>query len=318
MGKFIDKTGRTYGSLTVLRQGTTKNGRIYWYCRCICGKELDIRGDKLTDNYVDDKGNPSCGCLRLQHVKESVIKVKPGDVYGRLVVIEDSGERSSNGGILWRCLCDCGNYTNVTSEMLLRKERPTRSCGCLQKEKARENIMTLIERKRMKPNTYENGFFIKEVEVREGTNNGQNESWAFAVCPYCGTEKWIPCIYIRNGDTKSCGCLGRSAGEAKIKQLLDTANIPYETEKTFDDCVSNKQAKLRYDFFVQGKYLIEFDGPQHSDNKNSWWSTDLVKRDEIKNDYAKNKNIPLIRIPYTAYNSLTLQDLVPETSKYLI
>ena len=35
-----------------------------------------------------------------------------------------------------------------------------------------------------------------------------------------------------------------------------------------------------------------------------------IKNDEIKNKYCKDNNIPLIRIPYTKLNSLTIKDLL--------
>jgi hypothetical protein len=53
--------------------------------------------------------------------------------FGRLVVIEDSGRRNDkHRGIIWKCLCDCGNYTYVRTDLL--KSGNTRSCGCLLKE----------------------------------------------------------------------------------------------------------------------------------------------------------------------------------------
>ena len=30
-------------------------------------------------------------------------RVKPGDVFNRLTIIEDSGKRTSNGTIIWKC-----------------------------------------------------------------------------------------------------------------------------------------------------------------------------------------------------------------------
>jgi len=38
----------------------------------------------------------------------------------------------------------------------------------------------------------------------------------------------------------------------------------------------------------------------------------------IKNTYCKEHNIPLIRIPYTHYNDLCIEDLLLETSNYII
>lgn len=41
------------------------------------------------------------------------------------------------------------------------------------------------------------------------------------------------------------------------------------------------------------------------------------QRDKIKNEFCKNNNIPIIRIPYT-YKNITLKDLQPETSEMLL
>jgi len=45
-----------------------------------------------------------------------------------LKVLKDVG-RSSQGKVLWKCLCDCGNMVTVQSSSLLTQH--TRSCGCL-------------------------------------------------------------------------------------------------------------------------------------------------------------------------------------------
>lgn len=42
------------------------------------------------------------------------------------------------------------------------------------------------------------------------------------------------------------------------------------------------------------------------------------KYDNIKNEFCLKNNIPLIRIPYTKLHKITIEDLLPETSKYLI
>ena len=40
--------------------------------------------------------------------------------------------------------------------------------------------------------------------------------------------------------------------------------------------------------------------------------------DNIKNEYCIKNKIPLIRIPYNKYKSITIKDLIPETSEFLI
>ena len=49
-----------------------------------------------------------------------------GQRFGRLTVIEEDGRK--NGGIAWRCRCDCGNYTTVRANHL--KRGLIKSCGC--------------------------------------------------------------------------------------------------------------------------------------------------------------------------------------------
>jgi hypothetical protein len=51
-----------------------------------------------------------------------------------------------------------------------------------------------------------------------------------------------------------------SHGELKISQLLDEANIPYVREKYMFNFDKEGKSKARFDFFVEDKYLIEFDG----------------------------------------------------------
>lgn len=104
----------------------------------------------------------------------------------------------------------------------------------------------------------------------------------------------------------------------KISQLLQKNNIPYVMEKTFDTCRSPLTGqKLRFDFYVNNSYLIEYDGEQHFIARNSGWSTDeqLQKTqlyDSIKDQWCKDNNIPLIRIKYTQFNNLNIKDLILE------
>lgn len=56
------------------------------------------------------------------------------------------------------------------------------------------------------------------------------------------------------GTVQSCGCL-KSVGEEKISQLLTENNISFNREKIFNDF-----KPYRYDFYVDNKYIIEYDG----------------------------------------------------------
>lgn len=60
-----------------------------------------------------------------------------GQRFGRLVVICECG-RTKRGQVLWKCRCDCGNECVVEGYNLRKRKRPTRSCGCLRREKNSE------------------------------------------------------------------------------------------------------------------------------------------------------------------------------------
>lgn len=60
------------------------------------------------------------------------IKSLKGHRNGRLLVIRQVSRsaRSSDGHVLWKCLCDCGNEKIVSSNNITRSSG-TKSCGCL-------------------------------------------------------------------------------------------------------------------------------------------------------------------------------------------
>jgi hypothetical protein len=51
--------------------------------------------------------------------------------FGRLTAIESTGKRG-NGGMKWKCVCDCGNTVYVRVGLLTSGN--TKSCGCLAKD----------------------------------------------------------------------------------------------------------------------------------------------------------------------------------------
>lgn len=59
--------------------------------------------------------------------------------FGELTVIEKT-KKKKQGAFLYRCKCDCGNETLVRSSDLKRKN--TRSCGCMQRDAARKNMLS--------------------------------------------------------------------------------------------------------------------------------------------------------------------------------
>lgn len=238
-----------------------------------------------------------------------------GQKFGRLTVLSLSPQRQS-GRRVWNCLCDCGAQVKVLACHL--KSGHTQSCGCFQKEHA-----AMV---REKIGGHHIGEIAKNWElVRRTDKKATNQGiiWV-AKCIYCGKEREILGSYFggKQRDLPICSCMKSSSkGEELICELLEKNNIPYERQASFPDLVDKK--RLRFDFKLNDGTLIEYDGIQHFKYRNSGWNTkenylQIVKRDKMKNEYCLKNNIPLIRIPYTHYQDLCLEDLLKDTSIFLI
>jgi len=127
MSKIIDMTGKRYGKLTVLyRDGSDSRGTAKWRCKCDCGNECVVLGKNLRNGNTQ-----SCGCLQRERTGEAA-KHNALDITGQkfhlLTALEPTKRRSGNC-IIWKCQCDCGNFTEVALSDL--KQGKTKSCGCM-------------------------------------------------------------------------------------------------------------------------------------------------------------------------------------------
>lgn len=304
LGKKIDLTGQRFGKITVLSESPErKNKKIYWLCKCDCGVEKLISGSDLRSGKT-----VSCGCNKTEKIKSNLL----GKKFGRLTVIEETGERK-NRQVIWKCLCDCGNIIFVRANNL--KQGLTTSCGCYKRE---------ITKQVSKINLVGKHFGL--LTVIEETPQRKNNSIVWKCQCECGKIVNVSSDYLMRGYRLSCGCLKESLGVRKIKQILLENNIPFICEKTFDSCIfPETNAKLRFDFYINNQYLLEFDGKQHfqySNGEKTWNTKEhyerLQKRDSFKNEWCEQNNIILIRIPYNVIDVLKLEDLLPNKTKYRV
>ena len=68
-----------------------------------------------------------------------------GKKFGMCTVIEDSGKRTKDNGIIWVCRCDCGKIKNVSRKLLMNDDKP-RSCGCSRKIRAKIQFESHFEK----------------------------------------------------------------------------------------------------------------------------------------------------------------------------
>lgn len=265
-----------------------KDKRIYWHCKCDCGNEKDVLQYSLTSGK-----SKSCGCAANLNKKYKDIK---GQTFGELTAIEKTNKRD-NDAVVWKCKCSCGNIVEWDVGRLQQTKYP--HCGC---------------QKSLIGKTFGKLTVIKKVEKTTTTN--RNQYW-LCKCE-CGGTTILSTGDLHSGKVIGCGC-SKSIGEYKIAKLLSSNNILFQNQYTFEDLKDKKQ--LRYDFAIldkngEVKRLIEFDGEQHIDKNNTWYSETLHKHDLMKNEYAKCHNIPLVRIPYSKRDLFTLEDLLGDS--YLV
>lgn len=224
MPKRIDLTGNVYQELRVIEMlygyRLTAKGKPRTYCRCCSqnGEEIIVRADALQSGATKHiKGAGKTGkAINIAGMK-----------FGLLIALEPTNKRASNGSIIWKCMCDCGNIIEVPVNQLVR------------------------------------------------------------------------------GHTLSCGCNHRSKWEIFIENYLISLDVVFEPQKRFDDCRNKKGSDmLPFDFYLPGYNIcIEYDGEHHFHPVKNWGGYDkfLITKgnDNIKNEYCKNSNITLLRLPYT-------------------
>jgi phage FluMu protein Com len=119
-----------------------------------------------------------------------------------------------------------------------------------------------------------------------------------------------------HADGKGCPVCKESKGESKIAKYLKKKNINFDREKIFEGLFYKR--RLRYDFHLTAlNLLIEFDGEGHYEacfgktvEEKKVNLEDCQNRDKIKNEWAKRKNIPLLRIPYWDFDKI--EELIDE------
>jgi len=124
-------------------------------------------------------------------------------------------------------------------------------------------------------------------------------------CIQCNNIWKIVPYSILNGH--GCPVCKQSKGEEIISNYLKENNIDFKPQHTFDDC-KNTQV-LHFDFYLpEYNMCVEYDGIQHYKPIEHFGGEERLKytkqNDKIKNEYCKNNNIILLRIPYTRFKNI--------------
>lgn len=215
-----------------------------------------------------------------------------GQTFGKLTVIKRVKNNKENRA-MWLCQCECGNQKVILGKTL--RNGKSQSCGCSQ-------------RKQLFNQRFGKLVAIKPTDRRDGVGS---IIWE-CKCD-CGNTCFVSARCLVGGNTSSCGCI-KSRGEYKIQQLLEKNEIFFIKEYSRQEWkFPDTNYVGRFDFYLPDyNILIEYDGSYHYEEKEKR-EGNLSKyqdHDRIKNQWAQEANIKLIRIPYWESDSITLDKLL--------
>lgn len=285
IGKCIHK----WKILDIVEHRGKDKGYIFAKCQCACGTTRDVRLSKLLNNKCLD-----CGCGHKERQREKARKK-----YEHLISTSINGwtilriippdETHHNTFAL--CKCRCGTIREVKLSYIINGR--SADCGCGRKEMLQETLTKSLVGQR-----------FGKLTVLEMLPERNKYGRIMYRCKCdCGNIVDVLGNSLVVGSTSSCGCL-LSYWNMHIQQFLEKNKIEYESEYS----VRIGGSYYRYDFNLpQYNLFIEYDGQQHfepirfrgmniedvDDNFKK-----IQKRDKIKNEYCRENNINLLRIPY--------------------
>lgn len=288
-----DLRGQRFGRLVALHVVENEKRGVYWRCQCDCGRVVDVRGTALASG-----NSSSCGCLRLEKLRDDHLLDLTGMKFGRLEVVrqvEDKVDRRGKHRSQWLCHCDCGNEVTVVGSWLTSGN--TNSCGCYKLERTSATHFNDLSGQRFGMLTV-----VKRVEDHVSPDNMRARVQYLCHCD-CGNDKVILGDSLYNG-TISCGCIN-SKGEREIAEYLRDKNMPFKIQYTFPNLMGHYMLKFDFAVFDSSEKLvavIEYQGEQHYEPVAFFGGETKFEKqleyDKKKRTYCQENNIRLIEIPY--------------------
>lgn len=271
-----------------------KNERENLVIKCHCGRIFKTSFERFKYGHTKPKRECDvCSGYRydLKAVKE-LVKNKYNCKY--------KDDYYNNSNEIHTFICECGNEFSTSLSKLERKHKCNlctigrKNSHFLLKEEMLEKIRSFgLEAKDLKENPKEKSTFI---------------------CT-CGREFQIS--YSKMLTRKKIRCNSCTKSESSIETLtnlyLTSKKISFKQEYTFKDLKTKVNNCLRFDFAVFDSngnlsFLLELDGIQHYKLCNYAKTQDILDKnkshDKMKDDYCKNNNIKLFRIPYWKFNDI--------------
>lgn len=181
------------------------------------------------------------------------------------------------------CQCKCLKVKAVSKDNLIRGS--SKSCGNCSRIELNDND------KRLRHNMSEENKIIKTniaLMVNNKNYKPKNEK----------KDDWLKMA---------------SKSEKVIFEILEHYDVDFIPHYMI---ILDNGHRAFFDFLINDKYIIEFDGEQHFKDSLYGNLEKIHNKDLMKNEYCFSHNIPLIRIPHNV--KWNYEDLFPETTRFLL
>lgn len=204
------------------------------------------------------------------------------------------GEYNTNNKKIQMKHNTCGHVWNVNIGSFLQGSRCPKCNGGVRKttKEFKEEVFNLVNNEYEVIGEYKNN--ITRIKIKHNVCNHVSE-----ICPIDFIEG-VRCLHCK-----------MSRGEKRIFNFFYINNIINKNQYTFNDCTYKRELPFDFAIFNEDNeliLLIEYDGEQHYKANDFFGGEEAFKltklRDEIKNTYCKENDIPLLRIPYWEFNNI--------------
>lgn len=199
--------------------------------------------------------------------------------------------------------CNICDYEWLSTPTYLIKKHGCIKCGHIEKGKKQRKS---------------NETFINEINIKHDGRINTLEEYKTGrdrikvKCNICDYE-WSP--ISRTLTRRGCPKCNFSKGELLISKILKELNTDFIEQYIFTGLKTDNNGIPIFDFVIFEnsiiRKIIEYDGEQHFKVIKKWGGIKRFDRqqkiDKFKNDYCKNNNIEMIRIPYTELKKINIE-----------
>lgn len=199
-------------------------------------------------------------------------------------------------------VCSCGEYFTATFYKF--KNVNKRQCTPCGDKIIVSKLLTPIEKIRELVEEANYSFISRYHSTKENKHT---------IKIICDKNHEYEVCYHSFKSGQRCPHCNSSFGEIRVEEFLRKENVKYKIEYKFKDLLGTGGSNLRFDFAILNNngdllYLIEYDGKQHFEPVEVMGGIEKFietqAHDRLKNNYCKENDIKLIRIPYWDFNKI--------------